>query len=159
MAMDGIQVPRASGLDRYEVINPLELPRIECAELTSRGTSGIYVEGAGETRKFHRYGASFVDDPDQVGLFSRGIGVQPYWYAPAYTAGISDATLVGYRTIITPTKQFFTDEAYAEAESFQHRLSRISRSDSFSNEATGLRPTDRERYFEFDPGDRAHRHV
>jgi capsular polysaccharide biosynthesis protein len=159
LAVDGVQVPRASGLDEYEVINPLDLPRMERAELFSRAVDGIYLEGAGKTRKFHRYGAAFVDDPDQVGLFSGGIGVQPYWYPPAYTAGISNATLVGYRTILTPNKQFFTDEAYAEPEFFQHRLRRISRSDSFSNEATGLRPTDRERYFEFDPGDRASRHV
>jgi capsular polysaccharide biosynthesis protein len=159
MAADGIQVARASSLEVYEAINPLALPRIKRAELFSRGTDGIYPEGADTTRKFHRYGAAFVDDPDQVGLFSKGIGVQPYWYPPAYTAGISDATLVGYRTILTPNKLFFTDEAYADAEFFQHRLSRISRSDSFSSEATGLRPTDRERYFEFDPGERAARHV
>jgi hypothetical protein len=104
MAVDGIQVARASGLEVYEAINPLALPRIQRAQLFSRGTDGIYPEGADTTRKFHRYGAAFVDDPDQVGLFSKGIGVQPYWYPPAYTAGISDATLVGYRTILTDRK-------------------------------------------------------
>jgi capsular polysaccharide biosynthesis protein len=156
---DGIQVARASSLDVYEAINPLALPRIERAELLSRGTDGICPEGTDTTRKFERYGAAFVDDPDQVGLFSKGIGVQPYWYPPAYTAAITGATLVGYRTILTPKKQFFTDEAFPEHEFFQHQLNRISRPDPFSNEATGLRPTDQERCFEFDPGDRPSRRV
>ena len=159
MAVDGIQVARATGLDVYEAINPLDLPRIPRSELFARGTDGIIVEGAGTKREFLRYGASFLDDPDQVGLFSGEVGLAKYYYPPAYTAAVSDATLVGYRTILTPNKQFFTDEGYADPSVFQIQLQRISKPGSFANEATGLRPTDRERYFEFDPGERASRHV
>jgi len=146
-------------LDAYRAVNPIELPRIERLVLTSGDGDGIYVESPGTQRKFHGKGAAFVDDPDQVGLFPREVGSWPYWYPPVYTVGISNAALVGYRTILTPTKQFFTDEAYVESSDFQQQLTRLSTSDSFWNEGTGLRPTDRKRYFQFDRGDRIQRHV
>lgn len=158
MAVGDIQVPRTAGSDVYEAINPTDLPRIDRNTVTG-GEDGIYVEGTDELRKFSRYSAAFVDDPDHVGLFGGRVGPAPYWYPPAYTAAVSNAILVGYRTILTPDKRFFTDEAYADPDVFEHQLSRISRPDAFSNEMTGLCPTDRERYFQFDPGPRAHRHV
>jgi capsular polysaccharide biosynthesis protein len=159
VALSDIHVPQTSSPDVYEAVNPPDLSRIERARVTAGGADGIYFEGDGAERWFYRYEATFVDDPDQVGLFGGKVARVPYLYPPAYTAAVSDAALVGYRTILTSNKQFFTDEAYAEPEVFQHQLSRISRPDEFSNEATGLRPTDRERYFQFEPGGRAHRHV
>jgi capsular polysaccharide biosynthesis protein len=147
------------GLDVFEVVNPVDLPRVERSQLFARGADGIIVEGDGGKRIFERYGASFVDDPDETGLFSGRIGLAKYLYAPAYTAVVSDAMLVGYRTILTPNKQFFTDEGYAEASVFQIQLQRISKADPFANEATGLRPLEDGRHFQFEPGERPRRYM
>src|SRR5579863_9137734 len=159
MATDGIAVPQSLGLDVYEAINPIDLPRIERGTVAGGGGDGIYIEGADAEREFFRYGAAFVDDPDGVGLFGGDVGPALYLYPPAYTAAVSNVALVGYRTILAPNKQFFTDEGYADAEVLEQQLQRISRPDPFSNEQTGLRPTRRERYFQFDPGGRANRHI
>jgi capsular polysaccharide biosynthesis protein len=142
----------------YQATNPIDLPRIDRRTLTSGGRDGIYVEPTNTWRGFQAYPAAFVDDPDQVGLFSQ-VGPYQYWYPRVYTAAASNASLVGYRTILTSDQKFFTDEAYVEALMFQNQLDRISRPDPFSNEATGLRPTDRPGYFLFDPKDRPCRRV
>ncbi len=143
----------------YQAINPLDLASIDRAALTSGAADGIYFANSAAHREFKRYGAAFVDDPDRTGLFADGIGPGAYWYPPVYAAAVSNATLVGYRTILTPERQFFTDEAYVEPSIFQHQLQRISRPDPFANEMTGLRPADREGYFDFEPGNRSRRHI
>lgn len=157
--MDRNDTPQTLESGIYQAVNPVDLPRIERLALTSGSADGIYVESPGTQREFRGTGAAFVDDPDEVGLFTGDVGGWPYWYPPVYAAGISDAALIGYRTILTPTKQFFTDEAYVESSDFQQQLTRISTSDAFWNEETGLRPTARRRYFRFDRGDRAQRHI
>jgi capsular polysaccharide biosynthesis protein len=138
----------------YRAINPLDLPRLTRDQIISGASSGIYVETDDPHREFFRYAAAFVDDPDDVGLFGQSIDVTAYWYPPIFAAAITEATLVGYRTILTPGREFFTDEGYVDEEVQQHQLQRISRGDPFSNEMTGLGPTDRETYFRFNPGDR-----
>jgi hypothetical protein len=153
------ETPHLSALDLYEMVNPADLPRVSRSDLFSRGVDGIVVEGESTTRVFERKRPAFVDDPDHVGLFSSGMGAVQYLYPPAFTAVVTDAILVGYRTILTPNRQFFTDEGYAEDSVFQHQLKRISKPESFANEATGLRPTNRERFFEFDAGSRISKHV
>jgi Glycosyltransferase 61 len=157
MAADSIGVSPLLRSRIYEATNPLDLPRIERSAVTSGADSGIYVETAGPWREFHRYGAEFVDDPDEVGLFSEGLGPATYHYPPVYVAAVTNATLVGYRTILTPYKQFFTDEAYVDPDVFQHQLNRISQPGEFANEKSGLTPAGDGRSFEFDPGLRTHR--
>ncbi len=159
MVADAFDFMRALGVGSYRPINPTDLPRIERDAVISGGDDGVYVEGAGTTRVFRRYAAAFVDDPDDAGLFSEGIGPAVYLYPPVFTAASSNAALVGYRTILTQNEQFFTDEAYADPSVFQNQLRRIARPDAFSNEATGLRPSDGEGYFRFEAGERPHRHV
>jgi hypothetical protein len=151
--------PENSPSGAYQAINPVELPHIDRAAVTSGAADGIYVEPPGTRREYERYPSEFVDDPDEVGLFAGGIGLGAYWYPPIYTAAINQAALVGYRTFLTPEKQFFTDEGYEEDEVFQLQLNRISRPDAFGNEKTGLAPTGHDNLFQFHPGDRAHHHV
>jgi len=159
MAAEATPFAHGSVADVYEFTNPIDLPQIERSRLLEHGADGIILESKGSTREFTRYGATFVDDPDEVGLFPGQIGVAKYLYPPAYTAVVSDAVLVGYRTILTPNRRFFTDEAYADPSVFQIQLQRISKADAFANEATGLRRTDVERFFQFDPGQRPSRLV
>src|SRR5579863_2708525 len=101
MAVDEIDSSRAPGKGSYRAINPIDLPRIERDVILGGEGDGIYVEGVDVQREFHRYGATFVDDPDGVGLFSGKIGPDRYLYPPVFTAAVSHATLVGYRTILT----------------------------------------------------------
>ena len=159
MAALGTDLSPLSGSDVYEAINPIDLPRVDRAAVTSGAGEGVFVEADGRPREFQRYGAAFVDDPDQVGLFPQNIGATKYLYPPICTAAVNNATLVGYRTILTPNHQFFTDEAYVRPELFERQLNRISTSDPFANEQTGLRPTGDRRCFQFVPGDRVRRRV
>jgi capsular polysaccharide biosynthesis protein len=154
MVSDDIEISPALDPGIYRAINPLDLPRLTREQIISGSVSGIYVESDDPHREFFRYPAAFVDDPDQVGLFGQSIDVTAYWYPPIFAASITDATLVGYRTILTRDNYFFTDEGYVDEEVLQHQLQRISRGDPFSNEMTGLGPTDRETYFKFNPRDR-----
>lgn len=159
MISETIDVLSAPKTDAYRAVNPIDLPRIERAAVTSGSRDGIYIEQEDKPRLFERVGAAFVDDPDETGLFSGRIGPAKYLYPPTFTAAINDATLIGYRTILTPEKQFFTDEAYAEMTVFERQLNRISSPDPFANEMTGLRPTGEKRHFYFDPGDRPRRQI
>lgn len=143
----------------YEAINPTSLPRISHSALLSGSSDGIYVAGIDDVREFWRRGALFVDDPDHTGLFSDGIREGRYLYPADFTASVKDATLIGYRTVLTQDRRFFTDEGYAEEEVFHNQISRISRPDPFSNERTGLHPSGTERGFSFHPGERPVRHI
>jgi capsular polysaccharide biosynthesis protein len=159
MAPDEIEPSPTPGPGSYRATNPIDLPRIERSTILSGVADGIYIAGPDTVREFNRYGATFVDDPDEVGLFGGKIGPGRYLYAPDFTAAVSHATLVGYRTILTVDRQFFTDEGYVEPKVFQSQLDRISRPDPFSNELTGLIPTGQDGGFRLEPGDRKHRSV
>jgi len=141
---------------QYQFVNPIKLAPIPSGDLTAGGSGdGIFFESNSAQRRYHKYAAAFLDDPDSVGLFNtEAVGTGTYVYPPAFTAAIDSGTLVGYRTLLTSAGQFFNDEAFAERTVYQNYLSRLSQPGIFSNEGTGLRPTDRGEYFRFDPGDR-----
>jgi capsular polysaccharide biosynthesis protein len=146
----------ANHAEMFQFINPIELPPLAAAELEAGGGAigAFYESGTGE-RRFRRYGAAFLDDPDAVGLFlPEQVAPIDYVYPAAFTAAADNCRLVGYRTLLTPDGRFFTDEAFAEDSVFRNFLRRWSQPDSFSNEATGLVPGGREGYFRFVPGDR-----
>ncbi len=100
--LQGFQQARMSST--YTAINPVELPQIAFDELSSKRRDGIFVEPPGTTRVFSRYSPVFFDDPDGVGLFNGNIDIAQYFYPPVFTAAVSHARLVGYRTILTPGK-------------------------------------------------------
>jgi capsular polysaccharide biosynthesis protein len=143
----------------FTAVKPTDLPRLTRDEILTSATDGIYVSGVDEIRKYQRYGAAFVDDPEQVGLFRGGVGVSPYWYAPVFTTVVRNAVLCGYRTLLTTEGQFFSDEGYAEDELFESQLRRLSRPDEFSNELTGLAPTAERGRFRFNTQGRTHQHI
>ncbi len=140
----------------FQFVNPAELPSLEAEDLDKVGAgTGSYYEAGSATRRFYRYPAAFLDDPDAVGLFRpEQVGRIAYLYPPAFTAAADTCRLVGYRTLLTSQSQFFTDEAFAEPAVLAGFLRRRAGADSFSREATGLVPTSREAYFRFEPGER-----
>jgi capsular polysaccharide biosynthesis protein len=140
----------------FTAVKPTDLPRLTREALLTGTSDGIYVSGADKLRTFYRYGATFVDDPDHVGLFSGGIGVCPYEYTPVFTAVVRNAVLCGYRTVLTTDGRFFSDEGYADVGLFENELRRLSRSDEFSNEMTGLTPTGEHGRFRFNTNGRNH---
>jgi len=143
----------------FTAVKPTDLPRLTRAELFDGESDGIHVSGADKVRTYHRYGATFVDDPDGVGLFSGGIGVSAYEYTPVFTAAVRNAVLCGYRTLLTTDGRFFSDEGYADVGLFENQLRRLSRPDEFSNEMTGLAPTAEHGRFRFNSNGRIRRHI
>ena len=145
--------------ETFEAVNPVELPRIGREELLSGAGDGVWIEPGDGNREFERVTAAFLDDPDQVGLFSGGIGAATYFYPPPFVAGISDATLIGYRTVLTPDHRFFTDQAYVWPDEFEQQLQRISAGNSFQNEETGLRSTEQAARFRLERAGREERRL
>lgn len=145
----------------YRFVNPVELPALTASDLQRHGAgTGACFESGPAIRLLDRYGASFLDDPDAVGLFvPEQVGPLQYRYPAAFTAAADRCRLVGYRTLLTPEGRFFTDEAFAEPHVQENFLKRRSREDSFSQEATGLIPTGRDGAFRFEPGARRSREV
>ena len=147
-------VPAGPPREIFTATNPVDLPRIDRAALVGGTDDGIYVESQANVRLLRREGAAFVDDPDGTGLFSDGIGPATYQYPPIFAAGVSNARLVGYRTILTPRQQFFTDEGYVEQHILDGQLRRISSAEPFANEMTGLAPAGAPREFRFEANGR-----
>ena len=141
-------------------VNPADLPRVDRHMVVAGPQDGMYPDAGDAVREFWRYGASFHDDPDNVGLFHPAeLGQVRYESPPSFIAAASDAVLAGYRTVITQSGQFFTDEAYVQPAHFQAQIARIALPDEFSNEATGLRPAGEPGRFRLALEDRALRHI
>jgi capsular polysaccharide biosynthesis protein len=145
-----------AGREDFEAVNPLELPRIDRDGLLSGAADGIYIEPAAGNREFERCTA-FVDDPDEIGMFGPSIGGATYFYPPPFVAGFSNAQLTGYRTILTPAGRFFADQGYVWPDEFEQQLKRISGSEPFQNEETGLRPAGHDGRFYLERGGREER--
>lgn len=143
----------------FTAVKPTDLPRLTRDAVFHGASDGIYVTGADKLRVYYRYGAAFVDDPDQVGLFAGGIGGSPYEYTPVFTAVVRNAVLCGYRTLLTTDGRFFSDEGYADVGLFENQLRRLSRPDEFSNEMTGLTPTGEHGRFRLNINGRNHVHI
>lgn len=143
----------------FTAVKPTDLPRLTRGDLLAGTTDGIHVSGPDKLRVYYRYGAAFVDDPDQVGLFADGVAVSPYEYTPVFTAVVHNAVLCGYRTLLTTDGRFFSDEGYADIGLFENQLRRLSRPDEFSNEMTGLAPTGEHGRFRFNTNRRNQVHL
>lgn len=157
--IDNDDAPVCAEGEYFEAVNPVELPRIDREGLLSGSADGVYIEPGDGNREFERCAAAFVDDPDQVGLFADGIGVATYFYPPPFVAAFSNARLIGYRTILTPSGQFFADQGYVWPDEFEHQLRRISGAEPFQNEETGLRPTGHGGRFQLERGGREERAI
>ncbi len=93
---------------RFAYRNPLDLPRISYADIIGNEAEGVYVEKPETARLFRRIPPVFHDDPDGAKLF------QPFdeivvSYPPVFTTSLRDATLVGYRSVLSRTG-FFTND-------------------------------------------------
>jgi capsular polysaccharide biosynthesis protein len=134
------RISGAEGLT-YSAVNPTDLAPIDRQTLRDGPDTGVWVNGENAPRLFNRYGAEFLDDPDDVRLFPKGdVGPAVYESPPDFAVGIGDALLTGYRTFLTADGRFFADDVFYEPHLLQRQLDRLSRGDPFSNECTGLRP-------------------
>lgn len=127
---------------RYQA--PLARTPLSSDALRMSGPNGTWVEPPGEARRFLRYAPEFIDDPDATGLF-RDIGAAVYRSPPVFVSGLSQADVVGYRTVISGNT-FQNDEAYADGSVEAAFLRLLASTDPFPNEETCLRPTSTNRF-------------
>ncbi len=96
----------------YTFLDPLDLPAIDRDTLLNGGRTGIWYENGTENRVFERLRPSFVDDPDNVRIFSEEyVQNASLTYPPGFALSGRDVTLTGYRSFLTHDTRFFTDDA------------------------------------------------
>lgn len=102
------------------------------------GDFGLWIEPPGRERLYHRAMPDFIEDPDGADLFPHGLARIPVRYRPNYLAGLGQATLVGYRTLLLGNGTFVNDEECLTTEAYAAYLDRLAQRDAFLNEETGL---------------------
>ena len=159
--LEDVDQVEAAGQELFQFVNPVELRALSAAELVMPGAgAGSFYESGTATRELYRRGATFLDDPDGVGLFvPEQVGPMRYLYPAGFTAAADNCRLVGYRTLLTADGRFFTDEAFAEPSVRANFLRRRSQPDGFSSEASGLVCTGREGCFRFEQRERRGIHI
>ena len=123
---------------------PLARTLLSADALRRSGPDGTWVEPPGESRRFLRYAPEFIDDPDTTGLF-KGIGAAVYESPPVFVSALSQADVVGYRTVISGDT-FQNDEAYVGGPAEAEFLRLLASTDPFPNEETNLRATSAGRF-------------
>lgn len=113
----------------------------------------VTVEGRGQFRRLSRPAPSFHDDPDDAGLFGR-LEAATILQAPPFVLKATSLRQIGYRSYLTRSGNFFTDEALVNDAETKAFLSQISHEDWFLNEETGLRRIEQSDVFAFDAGNR-----
>ena len=106
-ALTRTAVPR-----NYTYLDPLDLPAIDRETVLNGSRTGVWYEDGPANRAFERITPSFVDDPDNVRLFSEAELVScDITYPPGLTVSGRNVTLIGYRQFLTRDRRFFTDDA------------------------------------------------
>ena len=116
------------------------------------------VEGRGELRHLSRPAPSFHDDPDNAGLFGH-LEAVTILEAPPFVLTAANVRQIGYRSYLTRSGNFFTDQALVNEAEKERFLSKLSQEDRFRNEETGLRRIHQSDAFAFDASDRQVEHV
>src|ERR1700734_2345166 len=121
---------RAAEARRYSGINPTDLPSVDKTTMIEGPGHGVHYTSGSEVRRFQRYGAEFLDDPDGVGLFSPvNVGPAVYHSPPDFAVGVNDALLIGYRTILMADGRFFSDYVSLMKDGARSWVERLAGSD------------------------------
>lgn len=134
---------------RFRYRNPLDLPRIEYADIVNGAADGVYVEPPGTPRVFRRAPPAFHDDPDGAGLFP-SLPEATVVVPPVFTASLRNVTLAGFRSLLSPEGYFTNDLGHLNdvaARDFARGL-------AHSNEIDPLAPVDGEDVYALVAGDR-----
>ena len=103
----------------------------------------------GASRSYVRAAPEFVDDPDGGGLFAH-LRAATYRSPPVFVTAVSDARIIGYRTIIQ-NGQFFDDSTRTDEQTSKY-LDAIASENAFLNEDTGLKRVGNGTGFSFSAG-------
>ncbi len=127
---------------RFVYRNSLDLPRISYVDIMANAAEGVHVEPPEATRLFPRAPPAFHDDPDGAGLF------QPFErltvaYPPVFTVSLRDATLVGYRSVLSREGFFVNDIGHLAPEEIRSFAASFGQ----LNESANLTPVGREGVF------------
>jgi hypothetical protein len=93
--------------------NPLDLPRIGYADIVRNAAEGVYVEPPAQARRFSRKPPAFHEDPDAARLFPAFEEVA-VTYPPAFTVSLRNATLLGFRSVLSPEGYFVNDMGFLD---------------------------------------------
>ncbi|MFT4505379.1 glycosyltransferase family 61 protein [Caballeronia sp. 15711] len=131
---------RSDGVFTYTP--PLELKPLNRGELTLARGEGVWIEPPAALRTFKRRPPAFHDDPDNAGLFS-SFAPDAITYPPGFIISAEKVRQIGYRCYITHSGRFFNDQGYLDDKDRDGYLARLSQTEDFPNEDTGLVASDK----------------
>lgn len=132
--------PELVGKMTLKYRDALDLPPITLEQLRSGSADGVFVPDRAP-RNYTRRGPSFVDNPDHVPGFDDVHTIQ-ISYPPEFVLSLSDAKLVGYRSLVSKTGFVTNDDStmFVGDDTFLKYLSDIE--NPFHNEDTGFSRVD-----------------
>ena len=133
--------------------DPVSFERCGYREIFQPGGLRISIEDGPLNRTYLRRRPLYHDDPNNVGIF-HDLSTTEINYPPAALIAASKVRLIGFRTYIKENGVFFNDEWAIKSESRKNWLERLSSTDTFFNEKTGLTRVD-ESTFNYDARNRA----
>lgn len=139
--------------ETFRFRDPLSFPQISASSLRS-GDEGVWVAPPGSPTVRLRVPPSFHDYPSGESIFPDLSTRPPVVYPPVFALARNNVTLTGYRTLLGNDGTFCADESYVEAAMQAAALNRLSASDEFNNEATGLVRVNDEGDFKYELRDR-----
>ena len=139
---------RSHAPTEYTYHDVLDLPRAADFIAENGVEADVFVEPPGVPRPFERRIPEFLDDPDNVGLFS-GLAQDSFLSPPAFVARARNARVVGFRTILLNDGRFFNDDSIPGDHRRSEFLDALAMPDPL-NEETGLRRLETSKSFILD---------
>ena len=125
---------------KYVLKDPLSLQQTRLDQLPFTAAPAVWLEPGTHNRKYLRRSPFAHVDPDEARLF-KNLGYAEISYPPVFAASLTNATLVGFRTLLKDDF-FLFDEAFVDPAAASRHIRKLSNADEALNELTGLHRID-----------------
>lgn len=137
----------------FKFRDPLSYPQVTVSEIHKQ-VQGVWLEPSGEQTTRLRVPPSFHTCPSGRTIFPSLFTRPPVVYPPAFALSLKNATLTGYRTVLSNEGYFCMDQSYIDTSSKDGAINRLAKPDAFNNEETGLVRIDDDGNFRFEVRER-----
>lgn len=121
---------------RYTLQDPLTFPKVALDRLDAESSPATWVEPGTSNRKYLRRAPFAHFDPDGSAIFP-DLSYMEIPYPPVYATSVTNATLVGFRTLLKDG-HFLLDEVISGPAAAARHVERLDSLDEHRNERTGL---------------------
>jgi capsular polysaccharide biosynthesis protein len=133
---------------RYTLHDPLAFPKVTLTQLDAESAPVTWIEPGTSNRKYFRRSPFAHFDPDGAKIFP-DLSSMEIPYPPVYATSITNATLVGFRTLLKDSHVLIDEVVSTPATATRH-VERLDSPDEHRNERTRLRRIAGSNAFELD---------